>query len=190
METKLADVIHYYLGCQVQTNYKTASTEGRPMKRNVGKFIDIDLLVPDSISVQFDWHKKTMDSTTLNIKDIKPILRTISDMTEMEIIKLLAIVYKNIFTYEPDIHNVSIHTSGDPDEIGLKCTDRLNDSNIGLTIEKSSGIEFSHDSQKLMVNQFDCVSWLLRNHFDLFALIESGQAIDKTNVKSEILLNK
>ncbi len=112
----------------------------------------------------------------------KPILRHLSDITEMEFIKLLTIVYEKVFQNHPDIEKSSIHFDGD-NSVGLKCVDRVDNSDIGFTIEIERGVEFSVNGSKLMVNQFDITAKLLERGFDLFGLIESGQAIDKATLK-------
>ncbi len=95
--------------------------------------------------------------TGTNIKNVpkwfkmsacKPALRYLSDITEMEMHKLLGIVYNDIYQSMPDIGNCSMHFDGD-NSVGFKCVDRL-----------------------------------LKRGFDIFGLIESGQAINKTTLST------
>jgi hypothetical protein len=83
-KTELKDVIHLYIGCLVQTDYRRRTESGKKMERCVGKLIDIDLLVAEEhFGVQFKFHDK-WNSVQLPIKSIKPILRPLSDMTKVE----------------------------------------------------------------------------------------------------------
>ena len=111
----------------------------------------------------------------------KPILRPLSDMSEEELIELLTNVYESIYgiAHEP-FKDVILHAEGN-DKVGLVCKCYMG-QRIGFSIEVERGVDISSDGLLLMVNQFDCTKWLLSKHFDLFGLIESGEAIDKTEL--------
>ena len=72
---------------------------------------------------------------------------------------------------------------GESDRIGFSFYDEENDL-VGLTIEVDRGIEFSVDSNKLIVNQFEHTLWLLNKGFDLFELIDENLAISTIEYKS------
>lgn len=133
MKTELKDVLHLYLGCQVQTNYRRETTGGSPMKKLKGTLQEIDLYMPDKCGVLLEDQSDKTHYSNLDIKTVKPILRPLSDMTEKEWLKEM------------------------PDRPALKPGYELNFS----------------------ATQFN---WLLKQGFDLFGLIESGQAIDKTKL--------
>lgn len=108
----------------------------------------------------------------------KPILRPLSDISEMEIIHLFSIAYRNIFNHSCDFEQRQFLVEND-DAVGLIGIDRLDNSRIGFTVETDRGVEISIAESKLNVNQFEMTKELLRNHFDLFGLIKSDQAIAK-----------
>lgn len=94
--------------------------------------------------------------------EIKPILRPLSDMTEEELIE-----QENIFKiYEPDFEVT-------PD-MRKNAWEKIKNDGI-------MAVEFSEDNNPLMV--FELFRYFLSKHFDLFGLIESGLAIDKTKLK-------
>ena len=162
---ELKDYLHLYLGCEVMTN------EGKGKLISVGfnnKVLDIKISV-DGDSECIEWFKL--------------VIHPLSDMTEMEIIKLMTIIYKSIFGQCGLISETNLITDeNDNDKVGFTCKDDSN-NRIGVTVEVDRGIEFSFNEDKLKVNQFECTQWLLKNSFDLFGLIEAGLAIDKTTLK-------
>ncbi len=81
MKNNLKDYMPLYLGCQVQTNYRTQTSAGKPMEKAIGKLVDVDLLIADNVGIQFPWHSP-LDSTTIPISECKLILMDIGDMTE------------------------------------------------------------------------------------------------------------
>lgn len=87
MKTELKDVLHLYLGCEIQTSFRTASMMGQPMNKAIGILVDCDLLLPGKIGIQFEWDKATLDTTTLPIDSCKPILRQLSSITDEEQVK-------------------------------------------------------------------------------------------------------
>lgn len=91
-------------------------------------------------------------------KRIKPILRPLSDMTEEE--------WKSIIMeFSIDVVNAynSYTRYGDKPKHVLILENRLNTNTL----------------------KFNDGMILLRKHFDLFGLIESGQAIDKTTINNK-----
>jgi hypothetical protein len=89
---------------------------------------------------------------------IKPILRPLSDMTEDE----RTILCLATFPDYKQANDIRKHEEGYMfrNENGIKCYMSMNHFNPILFI------------------------WLLKNHFDLFGLIEAGLAIDKTKTEA------
>ena len=169
METKFKDVAHLYLGCELDTDCHGQGIQGHmPISF---KELDADNLA--TILYQLsndDWGHYC-----------KPILRPLSDMSEEELIELLTNVYESIYgiAHEP-FKDVILHAEGN-DKVGLVCKCYMG-QRIGFSIEVERGVDISSDGLHLMVNQFDCTKWLLSKHFDLFGLIENGEALDKTKL--------
>ena len=85
METKLEDVIHLYLGCEVQTKKIAETEQGMPMKRLKGILSDVDLLMGENkYGIHLENEKHPTDTTNFAISDFKPILRKLEDITEEE----------------------------------------------------------------------------------------------------------
>ena len=154
MKTKLKDVIHFYMGCEIQTSFRTVSMIGQPMNKAIGILVDVDLLIPDKIGVQFEFNKATLDTTTLPINSCKPILRSLSDITDAECIELSIVQYES--KSKSDANNLSLG-------IGI----------VNEIIKDTWG-----GSHKTFM-------YFIKNNFDIFGLIESGQAIDKTKTKKQ-----
>lgn len=94
------------------------------------------------------------------ISKLKPILRPLSDMTEDEAVEL-----------------ANIHKYDIPDDDGVR--EEL------INVYSDEG-ELHLGKPYLPIGMYkEGMLWLLKQHFDLFSLIESGQAIDKTNQKKQ-----
>jgi hypothetical protein len=160
---QLKDVIHYYIGCKVRVdNEDTATFMG-------------GTLVPNSLG-QIYWHLQTGemkdaegDDFSMPYNDdpevgelrIKPILRRLEDITDKEIKELIG--WDNL---NEKYANVSYERG-----------------NFGIMINYSidAGEEGIHpQSHKITFHAFSPKEWLylLKNGFDLFGLIKSGQAVD------------
>lgn len=149
---------HLYLGCKFIGKYKGWVHENNPM------FLCLDDLRPD----KFEY--------------IKLVLRPLSSMTDEELCELVNICLMSIYGYTPS-YKVSDVLSESDNSRGVICftTDLEKKERYGLTIEYN-GIEFSIDSNKMNIPVFSLVTELLKLHFDLFGLIESGEALDSTTV--------
>lgn len=163
MSKDIKDYLHYYLGCEVESNYVRKrklvgfiyrNNESWPMIQDLGEAGN-PIGMPYSVA-----HN-----------DVKLLLRPLSDMTEDEakvcykinpyskgewLIKSV-LVKENTKGYQPNI--VQINWEGKEGSTGYAC-----------------GTDYMYFN-KLSAEQF---SYLLSNHFDLFGFIESGLAIDKT----------
>lgn len=105
--------------------------------------------------------------------DFKPILRPISDMKEQEMKELYPIVFGKSFHGD----NITLRDAGGKQErwVLWSGVDRL-------FIYKDGDIGADSDLHYFGVHQASVTVFLLSNGFDLFGLIESGQAIDKTKL--------
>ena len=80
METELKDVLHLYIGCEVQTNYKRHTSSGLPLKKLKGTLQEYDLYMPDKCGVLLEDTSDKTHYSTFDIKTIKPLLRPLSDI--------------------------------------------------------------------------------------------------------------
>jgi hypothetical protein len=146
------EIAHHYIGIKIMTN------EG-----NIVTLIG-DTLEP---AKKYDW---------------LPYLYPLSAMTEEQAVKLFNLIWSERFANDESIFIKITKYVEDENSVGFKGFDLLDNGDIGLTVEKSRGIELSFSSKKMMVNQFVSINYLLANHFDLWDLIENGQAIDATTL--------
>ena len=126
----IKDYLHLYLGCEVMCHYEERSKKGDYDFK--GTFEGIDC---GQYQV-FHGQKKAFLVHKYNAKNIKPILRPLSDMTENEA-KELAEIKRS--------------------------------PSAGKTVTRTELYAAT-------------THYLLSKHFDLFGLIESGLAIDKTKL--------
>ena len=120
----------------------------------------------------FDWE---------NVK-ITPVLRSIEDMTQEELIAITKLVYISIFGENIDVDNIQpkeVVTSGG--SVGLISHHYGFDERLGLTIEIARGVEFSVESSKMNIPQFDVFAEVLKMGIDLFNLIDNNEAVENAN---------
>lgn len=104
---------------------------------------------------------------------IKPILRPLSDMAKGEMKQLYHIVFGKEFRGNNITHR----------DVGNKQERWVLWSGVErLFIYKNGDIGADSDLQYYPVHQATVTRWMLSKNFDLFGLIESGQAIDATTL--------
>jgi hypothetical protein len=107
---------------------------------------------------------------------IKPHLRPLTDMTEDEMKTIYKIVFKKDFPKSGTIlWYPDKNTYSDPRHVLSSGVNRLG-------VENSGRIWADCDMQIWKYNQHEVTIYLLNQHFDLFDLIASGEAIDKTKL--------
>lgn len=75
-----------YLGCEVQTNYRFESEQGKAMIKAKGKLMEVDLGM-DNFGILLETEKDKTNYTYLN-KGVALILRPISSLTDEELEKI------------------------------------------------------------------------------------------------------
>lgn len=117
--------------------------------------------------------------TYSTVRNVRLHLRPLSDMAEEELKEVAAICYEDVFDHKPKVEGVE--SIADEYGGGLKCYETIDGKRweYGLTIS-DEGIMFSANGDFLNVAPYKHFHYLLSKHFDLFGLIESGLAIDKT----------
>ncbi len=165
MEKKIEDYLHLYLGCEcLVTIYD---------KERVVDFVGINesyyFLVCEGDKAATEWFKEKYP--------VKPILRPLSDMTEGERKELWDIVFQKRFISEFKGNTVFINkdNNGIPRWVLSSGVERLGIQFDGRIWADSDLHVWDH-------NQHEITRWLLNKGFDLFSLIESGLAIDKTTL--------
>lgn len=168
MEKNIKDYLHLYIGCDVL----------RPDGRTILKLYGIQ----GALAI----HAEGSELTYSSLHACKPILRMLSDMTQQEATLIAEMIYESIYgSREAGLEFVNMVEPESDDSAGFIFEDGERDR-IGLTIEVTRGIEFSVNGTKVMVRQFDLLPNLLSCGFDLFGLIESGLAIDKTKITANL----
>lgn len=130
MTTKLKEVIHLYLGCEVMIN--DARLENR-----------IDTLDYLNSGGDCGGHEQEWE-----VKNCQLILRPLSDMTEAEKLQLAA--FERLWSHE----------------------------NILPTIKVGHLVQLHYSEKGAQITR-----WLLERQFDLFGLIPSGEAINKSTLQ-------
>lgn len=163
-------ILAMYLGreCMIEANEGNKETVLKLMAVNITgyAFFDDSEYTEDPIAIEF----------------VKPILRRLEDMAEEEALEFTKYLYGKMFGLADEIKDSISVLSDSADQIGWICSGHEKER-IGITIEVDRGIELSLDGDKMKVNQFDCIALLLSKHFDLFGLIDSGEAIDQKTLK-------
>lgn len=167
--TKLSDVIHLYIGCEVEV-----AKHDDLDNKNIGRICEVTRASNhgDWIRVWFkdvvevyshDWGKQSSNCHSYFIESnydyIKPILRQLDSMTEQEAIALVRID-----------HN-QIHYSQKILAVTTTCV-RFSFEYKSSRRRREETIEFNNLNPKEFL-------YLLSKGFDLFGLIESNQAIKK-----------
>lgn len=152
MEKNIKDYLHFHLGCEIRHDKGIY----------VGTLTSIGFHTAEIFCDYLkrnEGHRvppgKDFGYFSILIERLKPVLRPLSDMTEEESIEI-----------------AKIHKYDVPDDDGVMEEIVSIYGNGGGILMLGAYLPVSHYLEGLL--------WLLKNHFDLFGLIESGLAIDKT----------
>jgi len=168
METELKDVLHLYIGCEVQTNYKRHTSSGLPLKKLKGTLQEYDLYMPDKCGVLLEDTSDKTHYSTFDIKTIKPLLRPLSDINFEEMKYIFKLPENSTFIKKNQYNKgVSIEYRWISEKVNND--DGYSYSEVGISTNKAV-FTSSH------------FIFLLKNKIDLFGLIESKQAVDKTQL--------
>jgi hypothetical protein len=193
---KIIDYLPYYLGCDVIIDPGTK-------KEDRGKLLG-GTFVPNSIN-QIYYDIQTADMRDSEDEDfampynddaddparIKPILRRLSDMTEAEIINLLNSMWPPTMEDKPKEEEYCLEVfKGDGGNlvnsdvvVGANYSVRCFEGIISI---KDCGTICLYDGagdEQEGTNIPAAYHYLLRQHFDLFNLIENGIAVDAKTIK-------
>lgn len=157
MKTELtSQEIAMYLGCECQTIHRGYKPEGGPSYRKIGKLMCIDLVL-NKAEIWFPEDEKE-NLTNFEYREIKPILRPLSDMTEDDCAEVWALIGGT-----PHLGNV----------------EDIREWLMTGETEKVEGIIYGA-LEGALVTQY-----LLSRGFDLFGYIEAGLAIDQKTINPQ-----
>lgn len=156
---KFIDVAHLYLPFSAKVDDKIYSVSGYSKQEDMFQ-VEIENEEPD-------WW---------NTSNFRPILRTTGSITLPEMKHIYSIVFKKPF-HETGIVKFFPEKSlvSEPRWVLMTGVDRLG-------IEINGNVWADCDLHNLKHNQHLVTKWYLENWFDLFGLIESGEALDKDNM--------
>lgn len=122
-----------------------------------------------------------INEKTIKRSSTKPILRKLESMTEEEAKQVTSIceeqfVYYNIFKERIQITTTST-INGDKEDSAIWL---FYDGQI--TLYRNNG-DLGGSRMEQLKNPFELFRYLLKQGFDLFSLIDSGSAIDKSTLK-------
>ena len=163
METKFKDVAHLYLGVEV------VNTIGKHM----GKIVSVSIDGTATINPLDEFKPRV-----IILNSLKPILRPLSDITKDELSTLWSIVFTREFNGV--IHK---HKANDTGRGSYAAERYVMSSGVErLGVEFDGNIWADSDLSVWRHNKHKITAYLLSKHFDLFGLIESGEAIDKAKL--------
>ncbi len=174
MKKELKDYLYLYVGCDcnLMGQSKSKDEEGYS-DEPIPKIFTISGVV-DVNGTMFAHCDDDEYHHEVELSEVFPILRPISDMSEQERKEIYEIVFKRKFpvsgriVFMPDTSTFS-----DPRWILSAGVDRLG-------IEVSGSVWADCDLQTIKYNENLVTVYMLKKGFDLFGLIESELAIDKT----------
>jgi hypothetical protein len=193
---QLKDVLHYYLGCEVI------------FKDEAWKLKSVEIGINGNICGKIT--RKRHDRQTYDLENyefrkgestIMPILWPLSDMTEEEAEEFVLsclnsphapeyfdTIEKDELQIEFVKNDGGLMLDDDVDlyfEVSCRCLDGyiaiMKDGRIGMAKES----DVPTREMQPVDDVYGKVHWLLSKHFDLFGLIESGQAISKAAILTD-----
>ena len=196
MENKGKDYLHLYLGCELNTGGWFNKAEAQKILEAVEpsrKIAVVGFYYPmkdDSCIKSERWE--------FPIIDMKPILRPLSDMTDKEIDEVASILLDK----ETNCYHKWRSEDGDyiiatwkKEQAPPYDKEKYDYMTMGMMISGDFSIKHHWDyhsskgvgtTNEPLHNSHKITRYLLSKHFDLFGLIESGEAIDKTTIESNI----
>lgn len=158
---QIKDIIHYYIGkaCFVEN-------VGYGHIAAVDEFGGLTVKIYEETKAVY-----------VDIATIKPLLRRVCDMTEVEASELAEKCYYSIYG-NGALSVYQIFEAEQPDHFGASFFDDDQDK-VGFTVDVNRGVELSVNGIRLTVPQSESFHYLLKQGFDLWGLIESNQAIDQ-----------
>lgn len=163
---KLKDYIHYYIGCPCIYYMADDDPEGYHM-----------ILGYDTIK---NWLSNQEET------DIKPILRRLADMTDEEAMHIGKLAFFDRDMKYPDtdykVKKVGI-TIELPSAYSVSINNDWYEKELRIGFNTGNLWRVGNDAQERNYNQPEIFHYLLRQHFDLFNLIDNQLAIDSKTIK-------
>lgn len=166
MKIELKDILHLYLGQEVQTTARKESSKGIPMGYKSGRMLELD--------VRCQTASVDIDDVPIDFKfnEIKPILRSLSDMTDEEFREVVLLHWGDRNIIEHMIFEVKRQKPFKQDakfgtSIPYSGFDRYGNHKIAATFSSNS----------INAQQF---LYLIKQGFDIFDLIETEQSINQS----------
>jgi hypothetical protein len=161
-DLKLQDFIHYYIGCNVIT------TDDNEVAELVGVSDDNAHVV----------HKGTGSYGTCSVEGVKPILRQIADIALDEKKAIWQLIFSRPFPDSGRILWFDKETHSAPKRwVLMSGVERLG-------VELNGNVWADSDLHHYKFNPHAITHYLLRQHFDLFNLIDNNLAVDAKTIKS------
>ncbi len=169
---KFSEVAHLYLGCELIGSYRLEPRKGYLTGiTNGGEDVEIQFFEEDGINVFESPEHNTVD-------EIKPILRPLSDMKIEEGAWCLKETYFSHVEYPiKDFYLEFVGEKQNNPRIQINNDWFYNDLTFGNNGSIWSTRDVIPANTKIKATVF---SYLLKQGFDLFGLIENGEALDKT----------
>lgn len=174
MNKDIKDYLHLYLGCEVII--KPADDD-----RRIGLFIGY--ADEHRLSARIKFRSNTPEGR-VNLLFLKPILRPLSDMTDEEVLELCKVASPEIFG---DYRFSKWKAERSPHEICHWTVSNKNSLDWFNVSSADGDVDIYGKDGEFDPTNIDSNYrfWYLKKGFDLFGLIESGLAINKTKLNSK-----
>lgn len=179
MSKKLSNYLHFYVGCKILIT----DTDGQ-------QFVDkVESVIKDNAGNRFsiyDFGDMPFENHEEYYQDAQPLLRSLYDITDDELIELADKNQTNCLPYGwKQYKKYKVIRLNHPNKgVELNVLDKY-----ALRITNNKALyfyDYTEPSSAYFVSEsFEMVAYLLNMQFDLFGLIESGIAIDKQKYHNE-----
>lgn len=181
MERKIQDYLHFYIGSQIKIEY------GFPDEKKIGLLTGFragagwEIWPHEEAWIRVPKGERVIPAI-VRPDLVKPILRNLADITDEEMIAVCEFYNPLPFQVGKRANWVVDRTcTGEYQYIGLK-NDR-NDFSFNMDCKYWALEMYNKQEQCEAQCQMKSIQYLLSKGFDLFELIESGLAINKTTLK-------
>lgn len=198
---KFEDVAHLYLGCKMIATKSAEQTEYEDLtfkKNDIGSLSlcqvlnsNVQISCNESDAYRFAVELETSEYACFYQFDhFKPVLKRLENITQEHAMHVFNMCHEYIYGEPIEKDNeISFHSTKDIDSgvlgsgIGLIIYEKIGDkkNRYSLTIQEKD-ISFCVDGDNLVIPVFDIFEYILKMGYDVYGLIDNGEAIDEANI--------
>lgn len=190
---KFSEIAHLYLGCKVIA-LRNAEDTGYDLEFQKNEIGELSLVQTEKsdVIIGADESDNYRYAVSLNdgyacahdFNDFKPVLKRISDMSEEDLKEAFQICYRSVYNHDAEIPHNAYILRNEIDSIGIVFYEKHSVKNWWryLSIEPEN-ILFYCDGASLTIPILSVFAFLLSKGYDLFGLIDAGEAIDEKTLQ-------